>query len=135
MDARFLLDTNICIYIRQQRPPGVLARFQQLQHGEAVLSVITYGELVYGAEKSQFREQASRQLAELAGLLPVMALPPHAGQVYGAIRVALEATGDMIGNNDLWIAAHAKAADLILVTNNEREFRRVPGLKIENWTG
>jgi len=135
VDARFLLDTNICIYISRQRPPPVLARFQQLQHGEAVRSVITYGELVYGAEKSQLREQAKRQLAELAGLLPVMALPSRAGQFYGAIRAALEAKGEMIGNNDLWIAAHAQAASLILVTNNEREFRRVPELTIENWVG
>jgi tRNA(fMet)-specific endonuclease VapC len=84
-------------------------------------------------KKSQFREQAGRLLAELAGLLPVMALPSRAGQFYGAIRAALEAKGEMIGNNDLWIAAHAQAAELILVTNNEREFRRVQGLKIENW--
>ena len=129
MDARFLLDTNICIHIRRQRGPAVLARFEQLKHGEAVLSVITYGELVYGSEKSQFREQAGRLLAELAGLLPVMALPSRAGQFYAAIRVALEAKGEMIGSNDLWIAAHAHAAELILVTNNEREFRRVEGLK------
>jgi tRNA(fMet)-specific endonuclease VapC len=133
MDARFLLDTNICIHIRRQRPPAVLARFQRLKPGEAVLSVITYGELVYGAEKSQTREQAMRQLAELVGLLPVMALPSLAGECYGAIRAALEAKGEMIGNNDLWIAAHAKAAELTLVTNNEREFRRILGLKIQNW--
>jgi tRNA(fMet)-specific endonuclease VapC len=104
-----------------------------LKPGEAVLSVITYGELVYGAEKSQFREQASRQLAELASLLPVMELPFRAGEIYGSIRAALEAEGCTIGNNDLWIAAHAKAASLILVTNNEREFRRVQGLDIQNW--
>ena len=133
MGARFLLDTNICIHIRRRRPPAVLARFQQLKPGEAVLSVITYGELVYGAEKSQFREQASRQLAELASLLPVMELPFRAGEIYGSIRAALEAEGCTIGNNDLWIAAHAKAASLILVTNNEREFRRVQGLDIQNW--
>ena len=133
MDARFLLDTNICIHIRRRRPPAVLARFQQLKPGEAVLSVITYGELVYGAEKSQFREQASRQLAELASLLPVMELPLRAGEFYGSIRAALEADGCTIGNNDLWIAAHAKAASLILVTSNEREFRRVQGLHIQNW--
>ena len=133
MDARFLLDTNICIYIRRQQPPAVLARFEQLKHGEAVLSVITYGELVYGAEKSQSREQASRLLAELAALLPVMELPSRAGQCYGAIRAALEAKGEMIGNNDLWIAAHARAAGLMLVTNNEREFRRIQGLEIQNW--
>jgi tRNA(fMet)-specific endonuclease VapC len=102
MAARFLLDTNICIYIRRRRPPAVLERFRQLKPGEAVLSVITYGELVYGVEKSQFREHARRQLTELAGLLPVMELPMRAGEFYGSIRAALAAEGDMIGNNDLW---------------------------------
>jgi tRNA(fMet)-specific endonuclease VapC len=133
MEARFLLDTNICIHIRRRRPPEVLARFQRLKPGEAVISVITYGELTYGVEKSQFREQANRQLAELAGLLPVMQLPMQAGQYYGAMRAALETKGEMIGNNDLWIAAHAKAAGLTLVTNNEQEFRRISELKIQNW--
>ena len=133
MDARFLLDTNICIYIRRRRPPGLLARFERLKLGEAVLSVVTYGELIYGLEKSQFREQATKQLAELAGLVPIMELPPQAGQFYGAIRASLEARGEIIGNNDLWIAAHAKAAGLTLVTNNEREFRRIQGLKMQNW--
>src|ERR1043166_3345576 len=133
MDARFLLDTNICIYIRQRRPPGVLARFQRLRPGEAVISVITYGELLYGVEKSRLREQATRQLTELASLLPVMELPPHAGEFYAAIRAVLEIRGEMIGNNDLWIAAHAKAAGLPLITNNEQEFRRIQGLKIQNW--
>jgi len=132
--ARFLLDTNICIYIRRRRPPEVLARFERLRTGEAVISVITYGELTYGAQKSQFREKAAEQLAELAALLPAMDLPPSAGEVYGSIRAALELAGETIGNNDLWIAAHAKAAGLTLVTNNEREFRRIPGLKIQNWT-
>ena len=97
------------------------------------MSVITYGELIYGAQKSQFREQAAKQLTELAALVPVMDLPLQAGQFYGAIRAALEAKGEVIGNNDLWIAAHAKAAGLTLVTNNEREFQRIPGLKIQNW--
>jgi len=105
-----------------------------LKPGEAVLSVITYGELIYGVEKSQFREQSTRQLAELAGLVPVMGLPLRAGEFYGAIRAALESRGETIGNNDLWIAAHAKAAGLTLVTSREREFRRIQGLKIQNWT-
>jgi len=69
----------------------------------------------------------------LAGLLPVMALPSRAGEFYGSIRAALSAEGSMIGNNDLWISAHAKAVGLTLVTNNEREFRRVSGLKVQNW--
>jgi tRNA(fMet)-specific endonuclease VapC len=133
MVARFLLDTNICIYIRQRRPAAVLERFRQLQPGEAVLSVITFGELVYGAEKSQFRDRARSQLAELAGLLPIMKLSSRAGEFYGSIRANLAAEGGIIGNNDLWIAAHAKAMGLILVTNNEREFRRIPELEIQNW--
>jgi tRNA(fMet)-specific endonuclease VapC len=105
-----------------------------LQPGEAVISAITYGELAYGAQKSQLREQAAEQLTELAALLRVQEMPPLAGQFYGTMRAALEASGELIGNNDLWIAAHAKAAELVLVTNNEREFRRIKGLKIQNWT-
>lgn len=133
MNPRFLLDTNICIYIRRQKPPAVLAKFERLKPGEAVISAVTYGELFYGVEKSQSRAEAGRRLAELASLMPVMSLPAVAGEIYGVIRAALEAKGEMIGNNDLWIAAHAKAAGLTLVTNNEREFKRVPGLTIQNW--
>ncbi|MFT4047946.1 MAG: type II toxin-antitoxin system VapC family toxin [Solimonas sp.] len=132
--ARFLLDTNICIYIRQKRPPEVLARFQKLKAGDAALSVVTYGELLYGARKSQQREAALAKLADLVTLLPVLDMPASTADEYGAIRAALEARGETIGGNDFWIAAHAKAAGLILVTNNEREFKRVPGLKVQNWT-
>lgn len=133
MEPRFLLDTNICIYIRRKKPEEVLHRFRSLRQGEAVLSVITFGELVYGAEKSQKRDAALEQLQQLAQLLPVLPLPETAAETYGAIRAELERTGRMIGNNDLWIAAHAKVANLILVTNNEREFRRIHHLKLQNW--
>ena len=133
MAARYLLDTNICIYIQRQRPPAVLERFRRLKPGEAVISVITWGELANGAEKSRQRDKVLALLEELATMLPVMPLPETAGQSYGAIRAALEAKGEPIGNNDLWIAAHAKAAGLIVVTNNEREFKRVPGLQVRNW--
>ena len=133
MNPRFLLDTNICIYIRRRRPPEILKRFQSLQVGEAAISVITFGELIYGAEKSEQREAAMRQLEELASLLRVLPLPADAGRSYGALRAELETDGRVIGNYDLWIAAHAKAAKLILVTNNEREFQRVSGLEIQNW--
>jgi tRNA(fMet)-specific endonuclease VapC len=133
MEPRYLLDTNICIYIRQKRPEEVLRRFQKLRPGEAVLSVITYGELQYGAAKSEQRESARERLRELVNLLPALSLPETAGESYGTIRAQLESRGEMIGNNDLWIAAHAMAARLTLVTNNEREFRRVRGLKIQNW--
>jgi len=110
-----------------------MQRFRKLRPGEAVLSVITYGELLYGAAKSQQRLIALERLQELISLLPALALPETAGEVYGRIRAELESKGEVIGNNDLWIASHAVAAGLTLVTNNEREFRRVRGLKVRNW--
>ena len=134
MEPRYLLDTNICIYIRQKRPEEVLRRFRKLRPGEAVLSVITYGELLYGAAKSEQRVRATEQLHELVSVLPALSLPEAAAEAYGTIRAELELNGEMIGNNDLWIAAHALAAGLILVTNNEKEFRRVRRLKVQNWT-
>jgi tRNA(fMet)-specific endonuclease VapC len=133
MDARYLLDTNICIYIRQRRPDQVLKRFQRLQPGEAVLSVITFGELQYGAAKSRQSGTAFQQLQELASLLPRVPLPENAGEFYGRVRFELESKGRLIGNNDLWIAAHALALNLVLVTNNV-EFSRIRELEIENWT-
>jgi tRNA(fMet)-specific endonuclease VapC len=133
MEPRYLLDTNICIYIRQRKPDEVLRRFRRLRPGEAALSVITYGELLYGAAKSTQRAAALERLRDLVRLLPALALPESAAETYGAIRADLELKGEMIGNNDLWIAAHALAAELTLVTNNERQFRRVRGLKVQNW--
>jgi len=133
MDPAYLLDTNICIYIRNKRPEQVLRRFRTLRPGEAALSVITYGELLYGASKSAQRAAALEQLHELVNLLPALSLPESAAEAYGTIRAELEVRGELIGNNDLWIAAHAVAAGLTLVTNNEKEFRRVRGLKVQNW--
>lgn len=130
---RFLLDTNTCIYIRRRRPPAVIARFQSLKAGEAVLSVISYGELAFGCEKGPSPVEARQQMEELIQLIPVMPLPEDAGRIYGALRSTLGARGELIGGNDFWIAAHALASNLTLVTNNEKEFRRVGGLKIENW--
>jgi tRNA(fMet)-specific endonuclease VapC len=133
MEPRYLLDTNICIYIRQQRPEEVLRRFRKLRPGEAALSVITYGELLYGAPKSAQRATAIESLRELVHWLPALPLPETAAEAYGMIRAELAAKGEMIGNNDLWIAAHAVTVGLTLVTNNEKEFRRVRGLKMQNW--
>jgi tRNA(fMet)-specific endonuclease VapC len=133
MAARFLLDTNICIYIQRQRPGKVLARFQKLAPGDAAISVITWGELLYGAEKSRQRKKALELLAEFKTFVPVLPIPETAGNTYGIIRASLESRGQPIVNNDLWIAAHAKAADLTIITNNEREFRRITGLKVQNW--
>ncbi len=133
MGPRYLLGTNICIYIRQQRPDAVLRRFRKLHHGEAALSVITYGELLYRAAKSSQPDAALAKLHELVQWLPALSLPEIAGEAYGKIRHELASKGEMIGNNDLWIAAHALASELTLVTNNEKEFRRVRGLKVQNW--
>ncbi len=133
METRFLLDTNICIYIRQARPEPVLRRFQNLRPGEAAISVITYGELVFGAQRSRQRMAALDRLAELLNWLPALPVPEAAGNAYGTIRADLASRGEIIGNNDLWIASHALAAGLILVTNNEKEFRRVRELKVQNW--
>ncbi|HKQ84511.1 MAG TPA: type II toxin-antitoxin system VapC family toxin [Steroidobacteraceae bacterium] len=131
--ARFMLDTNICIYIAKRKPQSVLARFEKLKPGEAVLSVVTYGELRFGASKSNRRDQVLHDLEELTSLLPVQPLPVTAAAEYGRLRFELEAEGRPIGGNDLWIAAHASAEGLTLVTNNLREFKRVPGLKVQNW--
>jgi tRNA(fMet)-specific endonuclease VapC len=101
--------------------------------GLAIMSVVTLGEWVFGAERSQARTQAMGNLARLVELIPVLELPESAGRHYGRIRAALTAAGTPIGNNDLWIAAHAAAQALILVSSNSREFERVPGLQVENW--
>ncbi len=133
MTPRFMLDTNICIYIAKQQPRAVRARFERLKPGQVVMSTITYGELAYGATKSTQRNRAMAQLQELVQDIPVATLDCHAGQAYGEIRGKLEEQGRLVGNNDLWIAAHALALGLTLVTNNQREFQRIPGLPIENW--
>ncbi len=133
MEAHYLLDTNAVIYILREQPEGFLRRFTELQQGETALSVITYGELLFGIAKSNLKTKAVATLQELIQLVPVFPLPEAAASIYGAIRAELQAKGKIIGNNELWIAAHAISQDLILVTNNEKEFRRVNGLKIENW--
>jgi tRNA(fMet)-specific endonuclease VapC len=133
MEPRFMLDTDICVYIHKRKPTSVLERLSELRHGEAVLSSITMGELMYGAAKSSQREAVLTRLAELESIVSVIPLTKAAASEYGAIGASLEASGTPIGNNDLWIAAHAKALGLTLVTNNEKEFRRVRGLKIQNW--
>ncbi len=133
MAVRYLLDTNICIYIAKHNPPAVRARFEQLSADALAMSVITLGELQHGAEKSQARTKALAALEQLQSAIQVMPLTHAVGENYGQIRSSLERTGQPIGNNDLWIAAHARAEGWVLVTNNEREFCRVDGLAVENW--
>lgn len=132
MKSPYLLDTNIIIHVRQ-RLASVVDRFGLLEPGEAAVSVISYGELRYGAEKSERRTHNLAVLSELFGVIVVLPLPRDVGDAYGVIRADLERRGETIGHNDLWIAAHAKAAGLVLVTANEREFARIPDLTVENW--
>lgn len=133
MAVRYLLDTNICIYIAKHNPPAVRARFEQISADALAMSVVTLGELQHGAEKSQSRDKALAVLRQLQSAIQVVPLTTAVGQHCGQIRSGLERTGQPIGNNDLWIAAHARAEGWVLVTNNEREFRRVEGLVVENW--
>ena len=133
MKPRYMLDTNICIYIAKHQPPEVKAHFERLKPGQLVMSVITYGELYYGACKSSQRAKALTQLEELVQDIPVESLDWAAARAYGEIRATLEEQGRLIGNKDLWIGAHAMALDVTLATNNEREFRRIAGLSVENW--
>ena len=129
-----MLDTDICIYLTRNRNPQVTARFERLRPEQLVMSAITYGELQHGANKSNQRERTLSQLEELIQYIQVESLTAGAAKAYGEIRAALEKQGRVIGNNDLWIAAHAVTLDVRLATNNEREFDRIPGLTVENWT-
>ena len=131
---RYMLDTDICIYLTKNQHPQVTARFKRLRPEQLVMSAITYGELQYGANKSNQRERTLSQLAELILYVPVEDLTAASAQAYGEIRAALEKLGRPIGSNDLWIAAHAVTLDVTLATNNESEFERIAGLSVENWT-
>jgi tRNA(fMet)-specific endonuclease VapC len=133
MSLRYLLDANICIYIAKQRPPGVARRFARLTAGSVGMSLITYGELRYGAEKSQRSAEARAIIDRLVELIPVLEPDAEVGATYGRLRAHLERSGAPIGNNDLWIAAHALTLGVTLVSNNTRAFERVPKLKLQNW--
>nr|HDN00632.1 tRNA(fMet)-specific endonuclease VapC [Deltaproteobacteria bacterium] len=129
---KYLLDTNIIIYTMKNRPEQVKRRFQK-HEGEMCISAVTLGELVFGAEYSQ---QVERNLADIEALvarLEVLPLDSKAAYHFGQIRAALYIMGQPIGPYDMMIAGHARAAGLILVTNNISEFERVPGLLLENW--
>ncbi len=129
---RYLLDTNIVIYVIKQRPLAVKAKFNE-QTGRMAISAITLSELMHGAEKSTRPAANLAVVEDFCSRLDVLAYPPKAAAHYGSIRVALERAGIPIGVNDLHIAAHARCEGLTVVTNNLREFERVPALQVENW--
>jgi tRNA(fMet)-specific endonuclease VapC len=132
--VRYLLDTDTCIRLRSRRLAHLRERFLSLAPDDAAISAITYGELRVGAEKSVSPADAMVVLGQLLLALPVLPVTSEVGDTYAQIRADLERRGQSIGANDLWIAAHARTLQLTLVTGNEREFRRVPGLSVENWT-
>lgn len=133
-DPKFLLDTNICIYFRRGRYPALALRLSECAVGSVAISVVTFGELVFGVEKSQNPFKNRTILDRLVADIPVLPLDRRDADHYGAIRQHLASQGQMIGANDLWIAAHARRLEMTLVTNNTREFARVPGLSLEDWT-
>lgn len=129
----YLLDTNICIYIIKKKPPEVLERLISLNPEEVGISSITVAELEYGVAKSSRPQQNRDALLNFLAPLQILAFDHQAALHYGDIRAHLERQGQPIGAMDLLIAAHARSLSLTLVTNNEREFSRIPGLSLENW--
>jgi tRNA(fMet)-specific endonuclease VapC len=130
---RYLLDTNICIYIIKRKPTQVIERFNTLQLSDVGISSITVAELEYGACKSQKPEQNRAAFQQFLIPLDILVFDLQAAQVYGTIRSDLEKQGQVIGSLDMLIAAQAKSAGITLVTNNVKEFSRIPDLKVENW--
>ena len=129
---KYLLDTNIVIYVIKRRPIEVLQTFN-LHASRMAVSVVTLAELLHGAEKSSQPAANLAVVEDFCSRLEVLPYGSKAAQHYGAIRAALERIGQPIGVNDLHIAGHARSEGLVLVTNNEKEFSRVLGLQIENW--
>ena len=131
---RYMLDTDTCSYIMRRSPDAVMKRLARVPVSDVCISVITKSELLFGVEVSPKRRQDEAALDAFLRYLEVLEFPDKASSHYAKIRADLKARGAMIGANDLLIAAHARSLGLTLITNNTREFRRVRGLSIENWT-
>ena len=129
----YLLDTNICIYVIKQRPASVVKRIQSVPIEDIGISSITVAELEHGVAKSDHSEANRIALLEFLSPFGILDFGQMAAHKYGIIRSTLEKEGRLIGPMDLLIAAHAVSESVVLVTNNEREFARVPNLLIENW--
>lgn len=132
---RYMVDTNILIYLLKNKPPGVAERVNALAPDDTLcMSFVTYGELLLGAERSDQKSTVHKRLSALVTQVPVL-YPKSASicQHYAEQFARLKSTGQLIGANDLWIAAHALAEGAVLVSNNLREFERIEGLVTENW--
>lgn len=130
---RFLLDTNICIYLIKQKPPEVLQKFNTYQVGDLGISSITVAELEFGVQKSQFPDRNQQALEQFLLPLKIADFDNTSAKIYGDVRATLEKRGTPIGSLDTLIAAHAVSLQVTLITNNVKEFSRVPNLKLDNW--
>jgi len=130
---KYMLDTNMCIYIIKKKPPEIIQRFKQIEISQIGISSITLSELLFGVYKSSKPEQNKLALAQFAAPLEILPFGDEAADFYGRLRTQLEKQGTPIGSLDMLIAAHALSFGCILVTNNEKEFSRVLSLKVENW--
>lgn len=131
---KYMLDTNICIYCIKKKPPEVINKFLQYNPEDICISSITYAELIHGIQKSQAVEKNRVALALFLSPIQILDFDTEAAEVYGKIRADLEKKGTPIDPMDMLIAGHAQAKNLILVTNNTREFNRVNDLIVEDWT-
>ena len=130
---RYMLDTNIIIYAKDARPEIVLERFRQYQPGDLCISSITMAELEYGVCNSSKPEQNRLALLTFLSNIDIIPFDTDAARSYGEIRYDLKSKGQLIGANDMLIAAHVKSLGYTLITNNTREFERVDGLLLDNW--
>jgi tRNA(fMet)-specific endonuclease VapC len=128
----YMLDTNMCIYVIKNRPAALRGRFDQLAEALCI-STITLGELLYGVEKSARRGENLQAVEEFAARLEVMPFSAKAAAHFGQVRAELGRLGTICGAYDMLIGAHARSEGLTLVTNNVREFQRIPGLRVDNW--
>ncbi len=129
----YMLDTNICIYLLKNKPPGIREKLERIEFGNLAISSISVAELYFGIEKSRNPQKNLINLNKFLSPIIIIPFNIHAARIYGTIRNMLEKEGKLIGPNDMLIAAHALSTDSILVTNNIKEFKRVPKLKLENW--
>jgi len=130
----YMLDTDICIYLINTKSPKLAQKITGVASDEILISTITQAELEYGVSKSQNLKKNAQALAKFLSVFYVVDFDDKAAQIYGEIRANLERNGTVIGNMDMLIAGHAISKGYTLVTNNEREFNRIDGLIIENWT-
>lgn len=130
---QYMLDTDICSYIIREKPIKVFERFESLDMDQLCISVVTYAELIYGVEHSSSKKINRSIVDDFVNHLNIMEWDKSAAEHYGKIRAFLQANGDIIGAMDMMIAAHAVSQKMTLVTNNEKHFKKVPKLNVENW--